>query len=255
MKAIGIHREQDFAGNPEGDERILTLVGEELEREKVQVELKHPVEVTGKEKADLVFTMARSESTRQKISEIEKNGAIVVNNPKAIGESLNRELSYQRLKQAGARIPETYTKNISELTFEELNGHKFLKRADRHEQWFDVSTKPEFKAAMAFYKNHEAERVVVQKFIPGEHIKFYVIGNRAIFPEGTKNLTELAKQSIYGGKACGLEIYGGDFIVNEQAYLVDLNDWPSFGSVQGYTQEEAAKTIAEYLAQKLKQTK
>jgi glutathione synthase/RimK-type ligase-like ATP-grasp enzyme len=45
--------------------------------------------------------------------------------------------------------------------------------------------------------------------------------------------------------AVGLDIYGGDCIVNNNGdiQLIDLNDFPSFSSVR----DEAAKKIAEFI--------
>jgi len=251
MKAIGVFRERTLAGKPESDERILKLVGMELAGKGFEVELKSAEDVEGSEETDLVFTMARSEETREKIQEIERRGAIVVNSPKSVGDSLNRELSYKRLAEAGADIPKTNVKPIGRISFKDLQGRNILKRADRHEEWFVISDEKELEAAVKFYKNRDAKRIAIQEFVHGEHVKYYVIGRKVILPEGTERFVkEMKRHALIAGKATGLEIYGGDFILAEKPFLVDVNDWPSFGSVKGYTQEEAAKEICRYLAAK-----
>lgn len=252
MKAIGVHREQKLAGKPGSDQRILSLVGKELEKKNFQVELKKPDELTGNEEADLVFTMARSREARGKIHKIGYGKTVVVNKPEAVGDSLNRKLSYERLEEAGVRIPKTTIKSLEDLSFKDIHGKSILKRADRHEQWFIINNEKEFKDALEFYSYQSARKIAVQEFIPGDHVKFYVIGKKMVSPTG--NIGELRKQALLAGKATDLEVYGGDFIVSDKPFLVDVNDWPSFGSVEGYAQEEAATTIAEYLAQKLEQT-
>ena len=51
-------------------------------------------------------------------------------------------------------------------------------------------------------------------------------------------------------KATGVEIFGGDCIVNDRGeiFLIDLNDFPSFTAVRN----EAAKEIAKYIVNKSK---
>ena len=251
MKALGIFRETVLAGKPGSDERILRLTGQELTEKGFQVELKHPQELRGDEGAGLVFTMARKEKTRKKIKKIQENGALTVNTPDSVKTSLNRELSYQLLEKTGARIPETRIVKLSELNEECLFDRTVLKRADRHEQWFIIKDNQELEKARDFYRDKNAERIAVQKFIEGEHVKYYAIGEKVILAPKTREAEKIRNQAILGGKALDLEVYGGDFILTDRPYLVDVNDWPSFGSIKGYSQEEAAKSIADYMAQKV----
>jgi glutathione synthase/RimK-type ligase-like ATP-grasp enzyme len=253
MNVIGVYRERELAGKPESDDRILNLVGKELSGKRAKVELKGAEALTGKEKADLVFTMARTKDAHEKIRSIEKRGAIVVNKPDSVADSLNRELAYKKLSQEGAKIPKTVVKPFEKISAKDLYWKSVLKRADRHEHWFVINNEMEFANALEFYEKQGIKRMVVQEFVSGDHVKYYAIGKKVIFPKGTSSgIKEMEKQALIAGKALGLEVYGGDFIMAEEPFLVDVNDWPSFGSISGYSQEEAAKEIARYLLEKVK---
>ncbi len=86
---------------------------------------------------------------------------------------------------------------------------------------------------------------MLQRNVMGKTVKFYAVAGCGIV--GTLPLIEdigqLQKKAVKAAEAIGLEIYGGDAIIGADGSvtLVDLNDWPSFGSCR----ETAARAIAK----------
>ncbi|MCD6414964.1 MAG: hypothetical protein J7L23_05055 [Candidatus Diapherotrites archaeon] len=255
MKAVGIYRESFLAGSPDKDAMILRLTAEELRKGGISVELRQYTNLNPSGRYNLVFSMARSEKARQKLQAFESKGVTVVNSPEAVGLSLNRELAYKELLEAGVSIPKSEVRSLNEL--ELFKKPLVLKRVDRHEQWFIVKGQEDLDAALEFYRSEKVKKVIAQEFIDGSHLKFYAIDGKFFIQPCPRAIVALTRvQAVTAGKAIGLEIYGGDFIVSgKQAYLVDLNDWPSFGGINGYTQGEAAREIASYLSDKMRGVK
>ncbi|MDI6591789.1 MAG: ATP-grasp domain-containing protein [Patescibacteria group bacterium] len=250
-KAIGIYREFKLAGKPGPDQRILDLTAEELKKRGFEVLTKKPEDFKREEIADLIFTMARGEEINELLIEKEKKGIFVINSPEDIRFSFNRKLTYQKMKELGVNVPETKTIRIEALKFSNLKDKSILKPSNRHEFWFVIENENDFKKAKKEYKNQRIEEIIVQKFINGKHIKYYVIGEEVILPKNVENeispeaIEGIKKQARLTGEATGLKIFGGDFIVeNDIPFCVDANDWPSMGSIEGFTQEQAAVKIA-----------
>jgi len=158
------------------------------------------------------------------------------------------------MKELGANVPETKLMKIKDIKFSDLKGKSILKPSNRHEFWFIVENEDDFKKAIEEYKKQNIEEILIQEFIDGKHIKYYAIGQEVILPKNTENeisskaMEEIKKQAILTSKATGLLIFGGDFMVKEDiSYCVDANDWPSMGSLEGFSQEEAAVKIANLI--------
>lgn len=253
-KAIGIYREIKLAGKPGADQRILDLTAEELKKRGFEVLTKKPENFRGEEMADLIFTLARGKEINELLVEKEKKGVFIINSPQAIRFSFNRKLTYQKMQKFGGNVPETKVMKVKDIKFSDYEGKFILKPSNRHEFWFVIENEDDFEKAIKEYKNQEIEEILIQKFIDGKHIKYYVIGDEVILPKNVENETsqkvieEMKKQVILTGKATGLKIFGGDFMVKKDIpFCVDANDWPSMGSIEGFTQEIAAVKIANLI--------
>ncbi len=253
-KAIGIYREIKLAGKPGSDQKILDLVAEEIRKNSFEVETVFPDQFDSGINVDLIFTMARGEDINNILM---KKDVLVLNSPQSIRFSFNRKGTYKKMIEMGANIPETSFYKINDLNFSVINKKSILKPANRHEFWFVVENEENFNKGMEEYKKEGIEEIVVQDFIEGDHVKYYVIDNEVILPTGIENnfsekiIKDIKNQAILTGKATGLNIFGGDFIVTQDtAYCVDANDWPSFGSIEGTTQEESAIKIANFIIKK-----
>ena len=250
-KAIGIYREIKLAGKPGSDQKILDLVAEELRKKDFEVETIFPDQFDSNTEVDLIFTMARGENINQIL--MSKN-IFTLNSPQSIRFSFDRKGTYKKMIEMGANIPETNFYNTNDLNFSIINKKSILKPANRHEFWFVVENEEDFNKAMEEYKKEGIKEIVVQDFIEGDHVKYYVVDKEVILPIGIENnfseniINQIKEQAILTGNATGLKIFGGDFIIGQdKAYCVDANDWPSFGSIEGTTQEESAVKIANFI--------
>lgn len=253
-KAIGIYREIKLAGKPGPDQRILDLTAEELKRRGFEVLTKKPEDFSEKENADLIFTMARGRKINELLMEKEKEGVFIINFPRAILFSLNRKLTYKKMKELGANVPETRVVKVNEIKINDFKGKVVLKPSNRHEFCFIVENEDDFEKAIKEYKRQGIDEILMQEFIDGKHIKYYAIGQEVILPKNAENeismeaIKEIKKQTVLTSKATGLLIFGGDFMIKDNiAFCVDANDWPSMSSVEGFTQEEAAVKIADLI--------
>ena len=273
LKAIGIYRETKLAGKPGSDQLILDFTAKELEKKGFDMLTMFPhqfiKEKAGDKDSDLIFTMARSAVINDYLSLIKDNKSVfMINSPAAIRVSFNRFLTYEKVAESGVRIPEAKVYDINELQFSDFEGKVILKPANRHEFWFVIDKPFHFDAAMETYKDMRIEDVMVQKFVKGEDLKFYAIGEKVIIPKSSreifpeKTIKEVEKYVLLAGKTSGLKIFGGDFVIDpkddNRVYCVDINDWPSFGTIGELSQEEAAAEIANLIIsefEKYKKTK
>jgi glutathione synthase/RimK-type ligase-like ATP-grasp enzyme len=246
LKAIGIYREGALAGKAESDKKILELTADYIRENGFEVSLINPEEITENDNAELFFSMARGAVNNI----LKEKDAIFFNNPNAIKKALNRGEVYREMIDKGANIPETKFIKREELVFSEKK--HILKPGNRHEFWFIIENEEDFNNALNEYKQNEIDDIIMQKFVDGEHIKFYGIGEKIFFPSKVNDfeegvLDDMKKQVEIARSITGLDVYGGDFIIGEKPYCVDINDWPSFGSVEGYAQEDLAPQIGEYI--------
>lgn len=261
-KAIGIYRETKLAGKPGADQLILDFTAKAMEKMGFDITTMYPSqfikEKAGDRDSDLIFTMARDANINDYLSLIKDNKSVfVINSPASIRVSFNRFLTYEKVAEYGVRIPESKVYDIKELEYSDLEGKVVMKPANRHEYWFVIEKNFHFDAAMETYKDMGVEEVMVQKYIKGEDVKFYAIGDKVIISRVTRdNLPEKAVKEIEENvlaieKASGLKILGGDFVVdpkdNYKVYCVDINDWPSFGTIGELSQEEAGGEIAKLI--------
>jgi D-alanine-D-alanine ligase-like ATP-grasp enzyme len=154
-------------------------------------------------------------------------------------------------------VPEARVYGIDDIVFSDLEGKAIIKPANRHEYWFVVEKEFHFNAAMETYKQKGIDEVMVQRFVKGEDVKFYAIGNRVIIPKSAKEnfpektIKEIEKNVLDIEKATGLKILGGDFVVDPKddykVYCVDINDWPTFSVIGEFSQEEAGAEIANLI--------
>jgi glutathione synthase/RimK-type ligase-like ATP-grasp enzyme len=262
LKAIGIYRETKLAGKPGSDQMILDFVAKEMEKRGFDVSTMFPSqfikERAGDRECDLIFSMARDAGINDYLSLIKDTKPVfVINSPASIRVSFNRFLTYSKAAECGVRIPEAKIYSIDELKFSDIEGKTMLKPANRHEYWFVIEKEFHFNAAMETYRCLGVDEVMVQKFIKGEDLKFYGIGDKVIISKASKeSLPEKAIKEVEASvlaieKATGIKILGGDFVIDtkddNKVYCVDINDWPTFGTIGEFSQEEASFEITNLI--------
>jgi predicted ATP-grasp superfamily ATP-dependent carboligase len=252
-KAIGIYRESVLAGKPSSDKKILDLTAEELQKKGFEVKCISAEEFNIYDEADIIFSMARGEEINSLLMQKkEKDNTFIVNDPVAIRFSFNRKGTCEKLAELQANTPLTRFVKINDLSFDLIAKKSIVKPANRHEFWFVIEKAEDLAKAKEEYLKEGIDEVIIQDFIEGEHVKYYCIDEIVILPNDMNFSEEMKKQMtgqvLLSGKATGLKIFGGDFIITpNMAYCLDVNDWPSFGSVSGITQEESAVMIANYI--------
>lgn len=217
------------------------------------------------EDTDIVCHMSRTPKVLIKLKEAETDGIQIVNTPEAI-ESCSRIEFMQILKKHN--IPQPDFCIIEKI--EDLENVTFPAWIKRGNGWSchkdDICYATTYKEAVKAFNMMQERgigKAVYSRHCKGDIIKFYGVGERYFtysYPIAEK--TKFGLEKINGAinhydfdinamrdivfraaKAIGLNIYGGDCIVNEKGeiFLIDLNDFPSFSSVR----EEAAKEIAQ----------
>jgi hypothetical protein len=131
-----------------------------------------------------------------------------------------------------------------------------VKRGDVHatrsEDVVHVRGEASVRSALARLRERGLPRAVIEAHVPGRTVKFYGVRGTRFFRSYAEDGSEVAPArrawrdlAERAAESLGLAVYGGDLVVgeDEQALLVDVNDWPSFSRCRG----EAAAAIAEHL--------
>lgn len=221
--------------------------------------------------ADAICSMSRTPETLQRLRQAEADGIIIINTPDAV-EGCSRIKFMQTLKNHAAPQP-PFTIIEDTATLKGLTYPAWIKRGDGWSGHRDdicyVDNADEARAAIEQMKDRGITTYIHCNHINGDIIKFYAVGESYFhycYPDPEKSKfgleaingipghfpfdKEKMKQIVNNAaKAIGLEIYGGDCIVNSKGdiYIIDINDFPSFSPIRA----EAAKEIAEYITSKL----
>lgn len=219
------------------------------------------------QEVDIICHMSRSKNTLGILKEAERKGITVINSPGAV-QNCSRSRFMHILEKAG--IPQPVFKLITkEDEFEGLPYPAWIKHSEgwsRHKNDVCFANTPQ-DAVKAFRAMQERGigSCIHCGHIPGDIIKFYGVGRRYFhysYPDPEKSKfgleringktehhpfdNERLKEIVFSAaEAIGLDIYGGDCIVNSKGeiFIIDFNDFPSFSAVRN----EAAKEIAAYI--------
>lgn len=216
---------------------------------------------------DIICHMSRYKETLEFLLEAERQGTTVINSPGAV-HNCSRSSFMQILEKAA--IPQPPFKQITkEKELNELPYPAWIKHSEgwsRHKDDVCFADTPQ-DAVRAFRAMQERgiDSCIHCGHIPGDIIKFYGVGRRYFhycYPDPEKSKfgleringktehhpfdSERLKEFVFSAaEAIGLDIYGGDCIVNSngEIFIIDFNDFPSFSAVRN----EAAKEIATYI--------
>ena len=265
LKIAGIKRAEAFSPNRVGDDTaIFNAVCDNLRNRGCEVEVFSEEQFIGSgRKPEVVIGMYRQRPTLMKLQKLEDSGSLVVNSAYGV-ENCSRERMTRLLLSNGIPYPESLILEIGETSREALERAGFeacwIKCADpdpqRKEEAIFCANTEEAAGALRQYGDHGISRVVINRHIEGEWIKFYGVAGSPFFhwyfPSGNSACTPAMKKNIdlrlreIGGaaaRALGVTVYGGDCILTPEDCLVvvDLNDWPSFAPCR----QEAAHHIAD----------
>ena len=279
MKSLtfaGIQRYTVFSPNHVGnDASIFSSVADYLQEHGHKIRLYTEQEFLSKPMPEqFVFTMMRSKAAVRNLQLLEDRGVFSVNSAYGI-ENCTREKMTTLLIDNGISHPDSLILNtqdrISELDFPDGFEPCWAKRADFHaihrEDVTFIRTINELRDVIAEYALRGIERVVINKHLKGDLIKFYGVagtdffywfypqegshskfgleainGSPTGFPFSEKQLRELCEAA---SKVLKVHVYGGDCIVSPDGTIriIDFNDWPSFAPCRKEAAIAIGKTI------------
>ncbi|WP_042367639.1 hypothetical protein [Bacteroides neonati] len=284
MKPItfaGIQRYTLFSPNHVGnDSAIFMAVGHYLMEAGHQVNYYTEQEFLAHSLSErFVFTMMRSKAAVRHLQQAEQGGVIAVNSAYGI-ENCTRERMTTLLIENQIPHPESLMWDTSDpiptYLIEPVFEPCWVKRADFHaihrEDVSYVRTCEELQEVMAEYALRGIGRVVINRHLEGDLIKFYGVSGTDFFywfypydghhskfgleeingsPTGIPfSLDHLKELCDAAAKVLQVQVYGGDCIVSPDGTIriIDFNDWPSFAPCR----KEAAIAIGQSILDQVK---
>lgn len=219
-----------------------------------------------------IISMAQAPENTARLAELEAAGAVVVNSFSSILQTYRSFLTIAMARRPqlpfapGAVLtsldPEEIDSQV-DILFDRFSGTLgtpfWLKRGDVHaaheRDVQSVSTPEEFTTAISDMRDRGVATAVVQKHIEGDVYKFYAVAGGRFFHlasfetgqpviGGDRVLENLA---MHTGDYLDLTVFGGDAVRTGSGWiLIDVNAWPSFGTVR----EPGAQAIVEALLER-----
>lgn len=255
MRVIGVYREARFSpGKVDVDAAILDAVLAELARRGWRVATVDGAELEphspAPPAADLILAMCQSQAALTWLDRAQRAGAVVIN-PAAAIRACYRDRMGAILQAAGVptppgRLVETGLNPelaATALADFDLARGLFVKRGDMHALVADDVTRVDTLSALLQQLRRLADRAVTRAYlqaaVAGKVVKFYGVSPGYFQIAGRSeeldfNTTRaLAQAAQRGATALGLEVWGGDAVVDANGFqLIDFNDWPSFAAVR-----------------------
>ena len=224
------------------------------------------------------FTMLRDPAAIKRMQQWELAGCRCVNSAFGI-ESTGRECMTKLLMANQIPYPESIIAQTSEQVIALLEARGFtscwIKRSDFHaihrEDVAYARHPEEVQSLLTEYALRDIDRVVINKHLEGDLVKFYGVadtpffyrfypnenshskfgwekinGNSRAIPFDVQKLQELCSQAA---EVLNLLVFGGDCIVSTDGIIriIDFNDWPSFAPCR----TEAIPVIGERIVNQL----
>ena len=278
----GVFREVEHSPGRESDDAaILTAAGRRLEeRDGFFVGYRSAAELTGRERIlpALAFAMCEGSTALESLARWESRGACVVNSAHAVANT-HRERMIPLLARDRIPMPDSLVLDPADPLpsgpdADRIFSACWIKQATEHKtREGDVvfaTDASKVRDALEQLRDRGLPRAVAQRHVEGDLVKFYGVTaaaapeDQAILPSwfqwfhprehpvaghafDARSLREIAFRA---SAALGLEVWGGDAIVNPDGriFVIDVNAWPSFALFR----EEAADHIAANLAARVR---
>lgn len=264
-RIVGIYREPECSPGRHlsNDALLLERIARALAARDAQVDLLTFEAAIGQRPAcALVFSMCQGPQALAALLEWERAGARIVNSPAAALNTYRDHLP-RLLVEAGVRYPRTRLVDTAGAAARAiaLGGPHWLKRGDVHASVSaDVQRVESVEAlrdGLDDFVRRGITHAAVQEHRAGAEIKFYGVAGGAFFhwfftnDTGGPRPDPAALQALgeRAARAAGLDIFGGDIIVEPTGDLtvIDLNDWPSFAPCR----DAASEAIADFLMRRV----
>jgi hypothetical protein len=262
----GIYREWAHSpGRIDDDRIILERVGAAMVARGFRVELVAP-EVEFDTDFANVFVMCERGPILDRLRNAEKTGAIIVNSPDAIRNSYRHRM-IELFARHGVSAPASQIVASDARTPRPPRG-VWVKRYDFHAtEPHDViyaATEEGWREALHGFAERGIPYVVAQEHVPGDLVKFYGVRDAMAPAEANwfewfyhrdKSMLgysfealDLRRAAFGAAAALGLEIFGGDAIIQAdgEPVIVDINAWPSYARYR----DHAAQAIADLLTER-----
>lgn len=273
MKIAAISRNPaDSPHMKKNDEAILQSTAEMLRTMGAEVNILDEKDDFSGSRYNAILHMSRTASTLEQLQKIPLQDTQVTNNIKSV-QNCSRLTMMQILSNAGIRQP-SYIVISTESNPPQITYPVWLKKADGWSAHPDdvcyIQNKTQLLETLTAYRNRNISKAVCCQHIEGDIIKFYGVKGGFFHysypnPEKTKfglekingntrhlpfDKNQLKQLAFSAAAAIGLEIFGGDGIITPQnnIYIIDLNDFPSFSCCR----KEAAQAIANLIFSKVK---
>lgn len=258
---LGIARERVYSPGKVADDRaILDAVAERLRA-------RHQVRVISADDPlpdvappTIVFAMCQGPHALEAMRRWEASGVRVINSVAGV-ENAHRRRMLAAFARDRVPHPESVVLEATDGAALPgwVDGGAWLKRGDVHAteagDVVQVADRGEARAALAGFARRGIASACLQRHVAGDVIKFYAVRGRGFFAwyggEGVRidADTEARMQLLAeaGAASLQLEVFGGDCVRdgNGSLWLIDLNDWPSYGRCRF----GAAEAIASYVQQ------
>lgn len=213
---------------------------------------------------DLVFTMARNNSSLKYLAKIEMKGGKVLNSTRGV-KNCRRENMMNILNESKILTPmnatiDTSNYGLSKLIAEKYTTNELWVKREGHvihrEDIAKVYSPEELGCILKEFNGRSISKANVQENIVGDGIKFYAI------PEANYchwYYSDVATKFKFDqekfradisecARLFDLNFYGGDAIVTKDGnvYFIDVNDWPSFAPVREIASRKIAYVIHEH---------
>jgi glutathione synthase/RimK-type ligase-like ATP-grasp enzyme len=255
---VGVFREPQYSpGRVDDDAAILERTRAALAARGVTMII-GGIELLEREQAAAVLAMCQSDSA---LAALDRASARVpvMNSADAI-RACHRHETVRRLAGTGVPFPATRLVSTSDdrAALADL-APCWVKRGDVHAMTTDdvvfARTPDALAAALDDFTARGIGRAALQAHVEGVVVKFYGVADGRFFRCYTSGaeipaaLSTLWDAASAGAAALGLDVFGGDLVVDGDGrpVLIDVNDWPSFARCR----EEAAEAIAGYVVDRI----
>lgn len=259
MKILCIAREAVYSpGKVDADRAILEAAAARLaHRHRVRV-VSADEPLPASDPSALVLAMCQGPAALSALRAWQRDGVRVINTAAAI-ENCHRTRMLPALQRAAVAHP-TSSLVATDAPFDVppwAHCGVWVKRGDVHATCGDdvilVRDGEALHTAVARFEKRGIATVALQRHVDGEVVKFYAVRGRffaAFGPAGAPLELTPAERATFvalvegAAAALDLEIFGGDCVraADGRLWLIDLNDWPSYGPCRAV----AAEAIADY---------
>jgi glutathione synthase/RimK-type ligase-like ATP-grasp enzyme len=252
LRIVGVYREPEFSpGKMAADAAIIDEVLDHLRLAGARTETTtaSSFSTDPPHNVDLVIAMCQGSAALSQLASMNEAGALTINSALAI-RNCYRDLLGAGLMRAGVPIPEgallrtSSPLDLKSLRVLDLAAPIYVKRGNLHALGPDdvrqVRGLGQLEEAVAHFARRGVEIVYAQQGITGSLVKFYGVSDEyfCAIREDQQPLEEgvelrMERAARRAAAALGLEVWGGDAIVNGQSCtIIDFNDWPSFERVR-----------------------